>query len=253
MTIRDFDIHVRETFAIEELKKIDAGFNGLQVGDYSAEITRVAVAVDASMETFRRAAEWGAQLLFVHHGIMWGSQFPVTGAEFDRIRFLIENKIALYAVHLPLDMHPSLGNNAGLAAQLKLTDVSPFGQYKGIAIGCKGVLPTPMRIDEVGLRLFGDERGTLGRLPFGKDFNTTVAIVSGGGTSCVDEAIAQGIDLFVTGDADHVIYHRCLEAGINVIFGGHYQTETWGVSLFGKHLTSRFGMETFFIDVPTGL
>ncbi len=252
VTLLEIDQYLRSIFPIEELKKIDSAYNGLQLGRLDKTVTRVAFAVDACLETFERAISWKADLLLVHHGIFWGSMFPITGNAYDRVSLLCKEDLALYAIHLPLDMHPQLGNNAGLANQLGLTDRQEFGTYKGVKIGVVGNLPEPQRIEVIGDRLFTDDRSELGRLPFGKEKNVSVAIVSGGACDLVDEAIALGVDLFITGDADHTIYHRCLEAGINVIFGGHYQTEIWGVSLLAKRMSQDLGLSTCFIDLPTG-
>jgi dinuclear metal center YbgI/SA1388 family protein len=252
MLLKELDDWLRQRFAIDAMQKSDPGMNGVQVGRLDKEVTRVAFAVDACMESFKRAAAWQADLLLVHHGLYWGGAYPLCGPAYDRIECLVKNNLALYAMHLPLDAHPELGNNIGLARQLGLADILPFGTWRGASIGFKGTLPTPLRIEEVVIKVFGDWRATLGSLPFGKEHNRTVGIVSGGATDEVDQAIAEGLDLFITGDSDHTLYHRCLEAGINVIFGGHYQTEIWGVSQLARHLRAETGLETCFIDLPTG-
>ena len=253
VTLRELDQWFRSVLDLESTLKSDPSLNGVQVGKLDAAISKVAFAVDACMESFRRAKEWGADALFVHHGIFWGNQYALTDDAYNRVEFLCTNQLALYAAHLPLDMHPELGNNICLALELELQDIAPFGTYRGNKIGWKGRLPQPLKIEEIVTALFGDDRATLGRLPFGpKDINT-VGIVSGGATDEVDQAISEGLDLFITGDASHEIYHRCLEAQINVIFGGHYQTEIWGVSQMAKRLKADTGLETRFIDLPTGL
>ena len=253
MTLKELDSWFRSILDIDGMQKSDPGLNGVQVGQFDATINKVAFAVDACLESFRRAKEWGADALMVHHGLYWGNQYALTGTAYQRIDFLCRNQLSLYAAHLPLDLHPELGNNICLARELGLTDVEPFGSYRGTKIGWKGRLPRALKIEEVVSQLFGEDRGTLGRLPFGPKDIQTVGIVSGGATDEVHEAIAEGLDLFITGDASHEIYHRCLEARINVIFGGHYQTEIWGVSQLAKRLKAETGLETRFIDLPTGL
>jgi dinuclear metal center YbgI/SA1388 family protein len=253
MQLAELDVWFRDRMRISDLAGIDGSLNGIQVTRREPEIGCVAFAVDACMETFRRAVEQGADMLLVHHGIFWGHERTLTGTHFDRIRFLLENDLALYAVHLPLDMHPQFGNNAGMASVLGLTGVRPFGSYKGQQIGCAGVLPEPRTIEQICSTLFGGAAQTLGVLPFGPREIRTVGLVSGGAPHEVEEAIADGLDLYITGDASHTVYHRAMEEKINVVFGGHYLTETWGVQLLSKLLAEQTGIRTFFIDVPTGL
>lgn len=253
MRAEQFDRLMREWLPIGEMSGLDSGLNGLQVAGAREEIERVAFAVDASLEGFRRAQEWKADLLFVHHGLFWGDEQPVTGTRYRRLRFLLEAGLALYAVHLPLDMHPELGNNAGLARLLGLRDVQPFGAYKGRKIGCKGELEPERTLPELTALVCGGERHALGVLPFGPERIRRVGIVSGGGAREALQAIDEGLDLYITGDASHTIYHECLEGGLSVIFGGHYLTEQWGVKLLAERLKRETGLETTFIDLPTGL
>jgi len=213
----------------------------------------VAFAVDASLQTFERAVAAGAEVLVVHHGLFWGTPLAVTGDHRRRLKFLFDHDLALWASHLPLDAHPLVGNNAGLALCLGLTELMPFGEYRGVKIGFKGVLPAPLKLDQICEVLFRGRENALQLLPFGKAEVTTVGLVSGGATQEVSEAIAEGLDLYITGDADHTIYHQALEAGINVISGGHYATETWGVRLLAGHLQKETGLSTVFLDLPTGL
>ncbi|MFP4373561.1 MAG: Nif3-like dinuclear metal center hexameric protein [Spirochaetaceae bacterium] len=253
MQLSDLDRYLRSTLSIDAMRGEDPSLNGIQVQRRETRVSRVAVAVDACMESFRRATEWGADVLFVHHGLFWGHESAVAGAHYERIRFLIEQDLALYAAHLPLDMHPSLGNNARMARQLGLQQVRPFGSYHGSPIGVSGVLPEPADVGAVCDSLFGGRQEVLSVLPFGPEKVRSVACVSGGAPRLVSEAIAKKIDLYVTGDASHTIYHEALEAGTNVIFGGHYNTEVWGVKAVAELLSAELGLETTFVDVPTGL
>ncbi len=253
MLLGDLDSFLREYLEIERFVPIDAGLNGLQVGRRDKEVRRIAYTVDAALETMRRAAEAEADMLLVHHGIFWGQVYPIVGPAFERFRTLLDHDLALYAVHLPLDYHPEVGNNAVMAERLGLVDTAPFGLYRGTSVGWKGRLPSAMTPREVAETLFGSSDEVLSLLPFGREKVETVGIVSGGAPRNVSEAIAEGLDLFVTGDASHTIYHEALEGGINVIFGGHYATETWGVRRLSALLSERFGLETVEIDLPTGL
>lgn len=253
MTIGEFDRYIRSVLPIEEFGRIDSSKNGLQVTRRNPEIRRVACAVDAALEVFEAAIDKKADLLFVHHGLFWGREQVLTGTHYERIRTLIENDLALYAVHLPLDADLSLGNNAGMAAALDLRDIEPFGLYKGVPIGVEGMLPHPMSIDEVSRMLFGDGCVPLGVLRFGVEKIRSVGLISGGAPLEVDQAIEEGLDLYITGDASHIAYHRCREARINAIFGGHYATEVWGVKNVAERLGRDTDIEGFFIDIPTGL
>lgn len=253
MKLNDIDRHFRELLRIEDFARDDKSQNGVQVECSDKETTRVAFAVDAALETIRRAAEWNADLLVVHHGLLWSTSLPLTGVHYGRIRELLQSDIALYAVHLPLDEHETLGNNAVMAERLKLTDRQPFGEHHGKFIGWKGVLPRAATVDEIRQSLFGPGADLLGILPFGPEKVSSVGIVSGGAPWDVIQAIDQKLDLFITGEASHSIYHHCLEAGINVLFGGHYQTEVWGVQALSDQCRTDLGLETTFIDLPTGL
>ena len=253
MDIGDFDRFVRDVLEIDRIDPSDVALNGLQVGRRGRELKKIAFAVDACMESFRRAVDVEADLLFVHHGLFWGKPYRLVGTLYERVRFLIENDLALYAVHLPLDMHPLYGNNAGIAGRLGLKEVEPFGEYHGIKIGLKGNLSQPRVIDELVQLVSSDNSKPLGILPFGPERIKRVGIVSGGASEMVRQAVSEGLDLYITGDASHTVYHEALESCINVIFAGHYATETWGVRLFKGKVESELGVETCFIDIPTSL
>jgi dinuclear metal center YbgI/SA1388 family protein len=253
MQLAEIDIYFRELLLIDDFARTDSAMNGLQFGDFNSEISGIAFAVDACAETFRRAAEAGAQMLFVHHGLFWGRGYPLTGRHHARIKLLADAGLALYAVHLPLDAHPDLGNNAGIAGKLGLENCEPFADYHGKKIGVKGRLPGVLSLDQVKEKLDMDVQKPLGQLAFGKAEIYSIGIVSGGATWESFQAIEEDLDLYITGDAAHEIYHHCLEAKINVLFGGHYNTETYGVRSLCDKTASDLGLETVFIDLPTGL
>lgn len=231
----------------------DPSRNGVQVENDGSEISRIAFGVDASLETIERAAQAGAGLLVVHHGLFWQDAIPVTGSHYRRLKCLLDSNLALYASHLPLDAHLEVGNNAGLATRLGLESLVPFGEWRGMMIGLRGTFSESISLDEAIKRLFPDGSTPLSVLPFGPRKIRSAAVVSGGATGEVYQAMDCGCDLFVTGDASHDIYHPCLERGISVISGGHYQTETVGVRLLAERLGREIGLDTVFIDVPTGL
>ncbi|MDA3809566.1 MAG: Nif3-like dinuclear metal center hexameric protein [Spirochaetaceae bacterium] len=253
MKIKEFDNWIKGILNIEEMARMDSSLNGLQVGQEEFEVNKIAFAVDASLESFTRAAELKADMLFVHHGLYWGRVIPIRGDFYKRIEFLIKNDLSLYAAHLPLDMNEEFGNNAGLSKILGLSDLKPFGEHKGIKIGFKGVLPKPLSRDEIIEKLFGGWDNSIKMLPFGKDKISSVALISGDAPFELFQAIDEDIDLYLTGESSHVLYHTALEAGINVIFGGHYATEVYGVKLLADKVFKELSLETVFIDIPTGL
>ena len=248
----DFDRWTRERLEFPETDGIDSSLNGIQLGDSNTELSRMAFAVDACMDAFRRTMQEGAQALFVHHGLFWGPAFPLTGVMGERVRFLMKNDISLYACHLPLDRHAELGNNARIAGKLDLEDIEPFGDYKGRKIGFKGQLPEASDLKSLIIRLFGAWESRINALRFGPSEIRSVGVISGGGTREVSQAIAEGLDLYITGDASHNIYHECREAGINVLFAGHYLTEIFGIKAMAETVATELGIETVFLDIPTG-
>ncbi|MBO5731296.1 MAG: Nif3-like dinuclear metal center hexameric protein [Treponema sp.] len=255
MTLQQLDEYFRSFLNLDQYKG-DPSLNGIQVENRDpagTEITKVAFAVDACQETIQRAAVAGAQVLFVHHGFFWGQCQTITGAHGKRIRTLFDHDMALYACHIPLDANALVGNNYGLAQRLELESLVPFGDWHGMTIGVGGTLPTPMTVDGVLQKLFPAGEKPLHVLPFGPDKISRIAIVSGGAARELSQAIEQGYDAFITGEIGHEQYHQALEAGITVIAGGHYQTETVGVSLVMEKLAKEKGLETLFIQVPTGL
>ncbi len=247
MTLHELDAWLRAFLSLPAFDGIDPSRNGFQVSCTAPEVRKVAFAVDASRESFRRAAEADAQVLFVHHGIIWEKPERIVGTLYERIRLLIEKNVALYAVHLPLDQHPEVGNNIGIARHLGLSNVEPFGSFKGMKIGFKGSLSAPARLEDIVRRLPGRT------LPFGPELIRTVGVVSGGAPWEVMQAVEEGLDLYVTGEPSHGIYHHCLESRIHVIFAGHYQSESFGVNALAARLARDTGLETVYIDVPTGL
>ena len=252
MNLKELDSYFRTFLAIDDLAGTDFSLNGVQV-ENTADITCIAFAVDACMETFRRAWEAGAQMVFVHHGLLWGHEQCITGSHYRRLKFLMENNMALYAAHLPLDIHPDIGNNVSLAKAAGLEDLKPFGEFRGIKVGVKGTFRNPVTTEEVLSRLGYDRAELLACLSFGKGKNLTGAVITGGGEHDVAAAVDEDVDLYITGDAAHVVYHTCLENKINMISAGHYQTEVYGVQNVARKVSDELALKTIFIDVPTGL
>jgi dinuclear metal center YbgI/SA1388 family protein len=213
----------------------------------------LAFAVDASLQTFEAAAECGAQLLIVHHGIFWKDVFRIVDIHYARLKTLFGNGIGLYAAHLPLDVHPILGNNAQLLEKLNFEPDGEFGFYHGVKIGRAGVPHQPVPRQEMLGKIEELLGGKCHLLPFGRGEISRIGICSGGAAEIISQAVEDGCDSFFTGETDHVSYHVARELGINVFFGGHYATETFGVRALQNHLMERYSLDGDFIDLPTGM
>jgi len=227
----------------------DSSCNGLQV-DNETEIVKIGFAVDSCLESFEKAANRGCQMLVVHHGMIWEGLKSIKGDNYKQIKFLMEKNLALYAAHLPLDKHEKYGNNIQLANLLNLIKVKEFGYHKGSPIGFMGELEEEMPLEKVKLILTNNDIKDLA-LEFGKEKVKSVAIVSGGGCAELFQAINVGVDLYLTGEPLHYSYHLAKENKINVLFGGHYETEVWGVKALMPLLKEKFKVEVEFIDIPT--
>jgi len=227
----------------------DDSHNGLQV-ENSGNVLRICVGVDASLAFFQEAVKRKANLVICHHGLSWGDSLKrITDLNYQRIKFLIDNDMALYACHLPLDAHPKLGNNAQICKALGLRRLEPFGDYHGTTIGFCGELPKPMSYDKfkaLSQRVFGNTTGTM---DFGKNKVRTVAVVSGGAADQIAEAGQKGIDVYVSGEPKLLAYHLAQEYAINAIFAGHYASEVFGVKAVASFLAKRFPVQTSFIDM----
>jgi len=228
----------------------DSSNNGLQV-EGKKEIKKIAFAVDACMEVFEKAKNF--DMIIIHHGISWDDSLKyLTGINYSRVKFLIDNNIALYAAHLPLDKHPKHGNNAEFCRIFGLKHLHGFGDYNGQMIGFAGEKEISLNdfVKEIDEKL--DTSCKV--FEFGKKQIKKIAVVSGnGGSAIIREAVSKGFDCIVTGEAGHSSYHIAKEGSLNVIAAGHYATETLGVKALMKLLKEKFDIEVKFIDAPTGL
>lgn len=255
MTLLELDDYFN-SFLHHENFSADPSRNGIQITNSDAgskEISKVAFAVDACEATAKRAAQAGAGLLFVHHGLFWGGCETVTGIHYKRIRTFLENDLALYASHIPLDANEEVGNNFGIARRMGLKNIRPFGQWRGMTLGAIGELESAVSLTQLEKLLFPHGERAPHLFPFGKKEIRTVAVISGGAGEDFEQAVSCGADAYITGEVGHEEYHPIEEYGINVIAGGHYQTETVGVNLVREKLEKEKGIETIFIDIPTGL
>ncbi len=228
----------------------DSSHNGLQV-ENSGRIRRICCGVDASMAFFEAAHKRHADLLICHHGISWGDSLArVTDINYRRLKFLLAKDMALYASHLPLDAHPLHGNNACIAKALGLRALKPFGTYHGQNIGFTGQLPKA--VDYAAFKKMVTEvlgGPALQSMDFGKKRVRSVAVVSGGASDLAEEAGRAGIDVYLTGEPVLAAYAVAAEYGINVLYGGHYATEVFGVRTLGNLLAKHFAVEAEFIDL----
>lgn len=242
--------HCDQLLRTREIGDYDGAVNGLQVENRGA-VTRMAAAVDASLATVKLAIAANADLLIVHHGLFWGPAHPWTGKKYELLRLLVENNLAVYSSHLPLDAHPKLGNNALLCAALGLKNLKPFFESHGRPIGFKS--RTRMARGELANRL---ERATGAKprlIPGGKEVCEVTGVVTGGAGGELKQAAAEGVDTFITGEGPHWTYALAEELGVNVLYGGHYATETFGVKALTAHLSQKFKVPWEFLDHPTGL
>lgn len=224
--------------------------NGLQV-ENGGEVQNVAVAVDACQAVIDQAAQRGADLLIVHHGLYWGGLEPLVGRNYRRISALLRHGTALYSAHIPLDRHPEVGNNTVLARKLGMEVRGWFGEYRGAPIGTWGELDLAREVlaERLGEILGGAVRLIAG----GPERVRRVGIITGSAGSMIAQAKSADLDSFITGEGQHWTYFDAEELGVNTFYAGHYATETLGVKALAEHIAERFQLPWSFIDHPTGL
>jgi dinuclear metal center YbgI/SA1388 family protein len=238
------------TLRTRDIGDYDGAVNGLQVGN-SGRVSRIAATVDASLATVKLAIKAKADLLIVHHGLFWSPTHPWTGKKYELIRLLVESDLAVYSSHLPLDAHPRLGNNAQICAALGFRKLRPFFPSHGQTIGFQ----TVTNISRAALtrkltRVLGSEPKVI---PGGLETCRRIGIVTGGAGGELKLAAAEGVDTFITGEGPHWTYALAEELGVNVFYGGHYATETFGVKALAAQLSKKFRVPWTFLDHPTGL
>lgn len=249
MKIYEYADEISSLLSIPSFK--DISLNGIQIGCSDREIRKAGFAVDACWDTISRAVEAGCDILVVHHGLFWGRPIAVDGAHYERVKKAIEGDMMLFACHIPLDASVPYGNNAQIALTLGMTQFDGFGEWEGKLIGVKGSLPFPMTLEEIMLLLRCEDPVIIPGCR--KERIETVAIVSGSGSGDVGDAIKAGVDLFITGEVHHEVYHEAMEGGLSVLAFGHYKSETYGVRALERLSAKKYGLETVFIDSETGL
>jgi dinuclear metal center YbgI/SA1388 family protein len=237
---------------VAETPDHDGALNGLQV-ENSGVITQIVAAVDASQQTIDRVVAQAPRgtLLVVHHGLFWDGNLPMTSRRYRRIKALLDHDVAVYGSHIPLDAHPIVGNNAVLARLLGIANATPFDRYRGLPFGAAGSLALPRQglADRLGELLHTRVHLIAG----GPDITARVGIITGAAGNRVNAAADAGLDTFITGEGNHHTAFDALERGINLIYAGHYATETVGVQALAQMLATRFGLDWVFHDHPTGL
>lgn len=226
----------------------DYGPNGLQVQG-KPKIKRIGTAVSASIETIQAARQANVDALIVHHGIFWnGDPLPLVGSKYEKVDLLLKQGISLFAYHLPLDAHAQLGNNWKAALDMGWKELTPFGNFKGVPIGVKGRI-APMKLKELQNQLETYYQHPGYCAAGGKDSIETLALISGGAHKSIGDAVAAGVDCFITGSFDEPIWHIAREEKINFFAMGHSATERVGPIALGEHLKKQFNLETQFFDI----
>jgi dinuclear metal center YbgI/SA1388 family protein len=249
-SLSEIVLYCDRTLRTAQVKDYDNAANGLQV-ENAGRITRIAATVDATLATVRLAIAAKADLLIVYHGLFWSPTHPWTGPRREIFRLLVEHDVAVYSSHLPLDAHPRLGNNAQLCAALGLKHLKPFFFEKDQFLGFQA------RADISRAELALQLQRILGHapiiLPGGPDKCRKIGVVTGGAGAELRKAAAEGVDTFITGEGPHWTYGIAEELGLNVLYGGHYATETFGVKALAAELSKRYKIPWSFLDHPTGL
>jgi len=238
------------TLRIGEIPDYPGALNGLQL-ESGGPVTHIIAAVDASLPVVVAAAESPDALLLVHHGLFWQGAQPIRGPLYRKFRAAMDGGLAIYSAHLPLDVHPELGNNIRLARAIGMENPTPFLEFKGLPVGLKGDWRGTRA--ELSARLSAAVGGPVHLCPAGPAPITSIGLCTGGAGSEVARAAAAGIDAFITGEGPHWSYTLAEELGVNLLLAGHYATETFGVKALAERLSECFGIPWKFIDRPTGL
>jgi dinuclear metal center YbgI/SA1388 family protein len=233
-----------------EIKDFSGAVNGLQM-ENSGAVTKIVAAVDASLTTAKLAVDAKADLLIVHHGLFWSPRQPWTGKNYELLQLLVENNLAVYSSHLPLDFHPTLGNNRILCAALGLKNPRPFLSKDGQPCGLQSETEISRTALAAKLQRATEENPLV--IPGGKEICRRIGVITGGAGDLLQKAASEGVDTFITGEGPHWTYALAEELGLNVFYGGHYATETFGVKALAAELSRKFKVPWEFLDHPTGL
>ncbi len=244
--------YLDEYLRIQEVPDEPNAVNGLQVENRSGHIERIVAAVDATMATIA-GARAPRTLLLVHHGLFWDGNVPVTGRRYRRLAALLEHDIALYSAHIPLDAHPEVGNNHVLGRAIGLAAMESFDSYRGAPVGVQGALDPALSRQALVDRVVKQIGGIARLIAGGPEWCRRIGIITGGAGGRIGNAAAAGLDTYITGEGAHHTYFDAMEFGVNVIYAGHYATETLGVKALAEHLSGKYGIPWEFHDHPTGM
>lgn len=248
--------YLDELLGTSRIPDYPGAVNGLQLSNGSP-IRKIAAAVDFSSRSVAAAIAENANLLLVHHGMFWSGAKPITGASFKRIKSLIQNDVAVYSSHLPLDCHPTFGNNVLLSRTLGLEPDGEFAHFKGTAIGVRGRANTPtvelVERAQSFAREHGGEVVVSGMKPGAMTKSWAICTGAGASAETLEEATALGIDTLIVGEGPHWTAVEAEEIDLTIVYAGHYATETLGVRALAKHLAEKFSLEWFPVNAPTGL
>lgn len=251
MKLAELTDYLATELRIAEIADYTGALNGLQMENAKGEVTKIVAAVDATLPVMRKAVAAGADLLLVHHGMFWTGAQPWTGSVFQKMKLCLESGLAVYSVHLPLDFHPTLGNDAMLARAMGFEPCGNFMKTRGTDNGA--LIKTEIARSELVARLEKATGAKAHICPGGPETVRTIGIMTGGAGSEVATVAKAGVDTFITGEGPHWSYTLAEELGVNILYGGHYATETFGVKALAKHLVEKFGLAWEFVDHPTGL
>ena len=249
-SLSDIVTYTDRFLRIRDVGDWDNALNGLQI-ENSGRVTRIAATVDASTRVLTEAGRKNVDFLIVHHGLFWPGLQPVTGILRRQLKLAVETDMALYSAHLPLDIHPKVGNNAQLVAALGLKSAQPFLEEKGQPVGLE--IRVSLSRSELVRKLQRALNGPVKIFDFGSKQIRVIGVVTGAAGSEIYRVADEGIDTFITGEAPHWAAVAADELGMNLLLGGHYATEVFGVKALAAHLSKRFRVPWEFIDRPTGL
>jgi dinuclear metal center YbgI/SA1388 family protein len=235
---------------LSEIQDYENALNGLQL-ENSGKVKKIAAAVDVSSRALQECAKCGANLLIVHHGMFWPGLRPVTGALRQQLKFAFEKDLAIYSAHLPLDLHPEIGNNVLLMCALGFEESQAFFEEKGSLLGRRA--SATLALSELVVRLEKTVAGPVKTIASGPKNIRAIGVITGAAGSEIERVAGEGIDTFITGEAPHWAVIAAQELGINLLLGGHYATETFGVKALAAHLAKKFQLDWEFINLPTGL
>ncbi len=251
--------YANELLRIGEVPDYPGALNGLQLANGGRDVKKVIAAVDSCLPVVRKAIELGGDLLVVHHGLFWQGAQRIDGSLYQKLKLAMDAGLAIYSAHIPLDVHPEFGNNALLGRALGLGSGIPFFPWKGIDLGLRyevadsdtELMNRSTLRDRLAEAVGSDVHVCAG----GAEKISQIGIITGGAGSEIYAMAEQGVDTFITGEGPHWSYTSAEELGVNLFYGGHYATETFGVKALAAHLAERCGpdAEWEFVDHPSGL